>query len=85
MALLRGLSSRGLDVAPMKCGPDFIDPRFHEACVSGPSFNLDRYFLSEEGLIKRYEARIYRRRLPFRKGKAFQKFYRVCMGEKGIY
>jgi len=61
MALLRGLSSRGFDVAPMKCGPDFIDPRFHEAVVSGPSYNLDMFFretssgnamdaLSREGL-----------------------------------
>ena len=56
MAILRGLSSRGFDVAPMKCGPDFIDPRFHEAVASGPSFNLDMYFLSGEGLKKRYEA-----------------------------
>ncbi len=54
MALLRGLSSRGFDVAPMKCGPDFIDPRFHEAVVSGPSYNLDMYFLSGDELGKRY-------------------------------
>ncbi|MHB1756673.1 MAG: cobyrinate a,c-diamide synthase [Leptospirillum sp.] len=61
MALLRGLSLRGFDVAPMKCGPDFIDPRFHEACVPGPSFNLDRYFLSEEGLRKRYETSVFKK------------------------
>jgi cobyrinic acid a,c-diamide synthase len=58
MALLRGLLSRGFDIAPMKCGPDFIDPRFHEAVVPGPSHNLDMYFLSEDGLKKRYESSV---------------------------
>ena len=50
LALLRGLRERGRAVRPFKCGPDFIDPRFHEWISGRTSVNLDPYFLSGEGL-----------------------------------
>lgn len=50
LALLGGLQSRGRIVRPFKCGPDFIDPRFHEWISGRTSVNLDPYFLSGEGI-----------------------------------
>ncbi|MGI6755924.1 MAG: cobyrinate a,c-diamide synthase [Atopobiaceae bacterium] len=48
--LLRSLQRRGLAVTAGKCGPDFIDPMFHEHVVGVPSLNLD-LFLSDEAHI----------------------------------
>ena len=50
LALLGGLQRRGRSVRPFKCGPDFIDPRFHEWISGRTSVNLDPYFLTGEGL-----------------------------------
>lgn len=47
MALLSHYKSR---VRPFKCGPDFIDPQFHEKIAQTPSVNLDGYMMNEEQL-----------------------------------
>ena len=50
--LLRALKNRGRAVRSFKCGPDFIDPLFHERVVGVPSGTLDLFF-SDEGQLRR--------------------------------
>ncbi|MCM1101201.1 MAG: cobyrinate a,c-diamide synthase [Clostridium sp.] len=48
-ALLRTLKERSLGVISYKCGPDYIDPMFHEKVLGIPSKNLDTFFTGETG------------------------------------
>lgn len=43
LGLLRCLQEDGLNIRPFKCGPDYIDPAFHEAACGHPSANLDSW------------------------------------------
>lgn len=43
LGLLRALSRRGDAVRGAKSGPDYIDPRFHEAACGQTCFNLDAW------------------------------------------
>lgn len=47
LALLRAFRRRGVRVASMKVGPDFIDPAFHAAASGRPCFNLDDWAMSD--------------------------------------
>ena len=44
--LLQALVRRGLAPAACKCGPDYIDPMFHEQVIGAYSRNLDLFFAS---------------------------------------
>lgn len=48
-ALLKALKDKGEKVVSYKCGPDYIDPMFHEKVIGIPAKNLDTFFTGEEG------------------------------------
>lgn len=50
LGLLRALSRRGVAVRGAKSGPDYIDPRFHEAACGTQCFNLDAWAMGEQRL-----------------------------------
>ena len=47
-ALLQILKEEGRKVVSYKCGPDYIDPLFHQKILGIPSKNLDTFFTGEE-------------------------------------
>ena len=49
-ALLEVLRRRRLDPVSFKCGPDYIDPMFHERILGIESRNLDTYFAGISGV-----------------------------------
>ena len=46
--LMALLTSKGMKVQPFKCGPDYIDTKFHAAMCGRPSINLDTFMASPE-------------------------------------
>ena len=46
LGLLRALRNKGVAVRGAKSGPDYIDPRFHEAASGAPCPNLDAWAMS---------------------------------------
>lgn len=50
LGLLRALRNQGVSVRGAKSGPDYIDPRFHEAAARAPCFNLDAFAMTPDRL-----------------------------------
>ena len=48
MGLLRALQRQGLRVQPYKCGPDYIDSRFHALATGRETVNLDTWLASAQ-------------------------------------
>ncbi|MDB2407085.1 cobyrinate a,c-diamide synthase [Jannaschia sp.] len=48
LGLLRALREAGVAVRGAKSGPDYIDPRFHEAASGAPCPNLDAWAMTPE-------------------------------------
>ena len=69
--LLAALTARGHVAQALKCGPDYIDPMFHEKVLGVPSRNLDLFLQGEDGV---------RRTLLKQKGD-----YVVVEGAMGFY
>lgn len=46
--LLQALKNTGEKVMSFKCGPDYIDPMFHQQIIGVPARNLDTFFTGEE-------------------------------------
>ena len=47
-ALMQAFKERGLKISGFKCGPDYIDPMFHQKVLEIPSRNLDLFFTDEK-------------------------------------
>ncbi|MCH2225302.1 MAG: cobyrinate a,c-diamide synthase [Crocinitomicaceae bacterium] len=47
LGLMRAFLNREKRVQAFKCGPDYIDPKFHELATGKPSFNLDLIMMPE--------------------------------------
>ncbi len=48
--ILQALKNRGMRLASFKCGPDYIDPMFHERVIGTRARNLDAFFAKPEVL-----------------------------------
>ncbi len=51
LGLLRALARAGTSTASAKAGPDYIDPRFHEAASGRACFNLDGWAMREDLIV----------------------------------
>jgi cobyrinic acid a,c-diamide synthase len=52
LGLLRALSRAGVAVGSAKCGPDYVDPPFHQAATGRPSVNLDAWAMPPDMLAE---------------------------------
>ena len=46
--ILKAFINRGLKISSFKCGPDYIDPLFHQQVLGIRSSNLDLFFAGEQ-------------------------------------
>ena len=54
IGLMQSLARKGLRVQPFKCGPDYIDTKFHQKVCNAPSYNLDSFFASAQHIRNLY-------------------------------
>ena len=49
------LREKGFKVQPFKCGPDYIDTKFHQAVCGRPSINLDTFMATPQHVCECFE------------------------------
>ena len=50
VALIGAMRARGLKVAVFKCGPDYLDPTYHERAAGVRSHNLDGWMMDRDAV-----------------------------------
>ena len=53
--LMALMTQKGYCVQPFKCGPDYIDTKFHEKVCGRPSINLDTFMATPEHVRELFE------------------------------
>lgn len=51
VALIGALRARGLKVAAFKCGPDYLDPTYHQRAAGVRSHNLDGWMMGRDAVV----------------------------------
>lgn len=51
IAILGAMRTRGLKVAPFKCGPDYLDPTYHTQAAGARSHNLDGWMMGRDAVL----------------------------------
>jgi cobyrinic acid a,c-diamide synthase len=54
IGLMQALKNRGMEVAPFKVGPDYIDPMYHNAATEKKSRNLDGFMMSTLSILESF-------------------------------
>ncbi|HLX04165.1 MAG TPA: cobyrinate a,c-diamide synthase, partial [Candidatus Binatus sp.] len=51
VALIGAMRARGLKVVAFKCGPDYLDPTYHERAAGVRSHNLDGWMMNRDAVV----------------------------------
>jgi len=51
VALMGAMRARGLKIAAFKCGPDYLDPTYHERAAGVRSHNLDGWMMTRDSVL----------------------------------
>ena len=67
-AFLTQLLKRGISPVSFKCGPDYIDPMFHEQVLHIPAKNLDTFFSGKEQILELFREEMTGKELAVTEG-----------------
>lgn len=54
IGLMRALKAHGMEVAPFKVGPDYIDPMYHNVATERSSRNLDGFMMNPSAVLESF-------------------------------